>query len=116
MTYEKSDLPAMGLVAFVAGVAILVVLTLAVTIPLLSQSRAFDAKSRGPEHPLADQNIMPPEPRLQTAPAKELSAHDAKVKSELETYGWIDRPAGRVRLPINRAMELVLKEGLEVRK
>src|SRR5690606_15668744 len=30
-------------------------------------------------------------------------------------YAWIDREEGRVRLPIERAMELVLEEGLPAR-
>ena len=33
----------------------------------------------------------------------------------LNTYGWIDRQNGVVRLPIDRAMELLLQRGLPVR-
>jgi hypothetical protein len=33
----------------------------------------------------------------------------------LEGYGWVDRQAGVVRLPIERAMELVLERGLPTR-
>ena len=64
----------------------------------------------------AEQKSVPPEPRLQVTPSKELNAHDARVNGELDTYGWIDRPTGKVRVPIERAMDLVLERGLEVRK
>jgi hypothetical protein len=33
----------------------------------------------------------------------------------LEGYGWVDREAGVVRLPIERAMELLLERGLPTR-
>jgi hypothetical protein len=33
----------------------------------------------------------------------------------LNTYGWIDRQNGIVRLPIDRAMQLLLQRGLPVR-
>jgi hypothetical protein len=31
----------------------------------------------------------------------------AARRAHLETYGWVDRPAGRLHIPIDRAMELV---------
>ena len=36
-------------------------------------------------------------------------------KQGLTSSGWIDRSAGIVRLPIDRAMEVVLQKGLPVR-
>lgn len=33
----------------------------------------------------------------------------------LNTYGWVDKQNGIVRLPIDRAMELLLQRGLPVR-
>jgi hypothetical protein len=33
----------------------------------------------------------------------------------LTTYGWMDQNAGVVRLPIERAKELILERGLPVR-
>src|SRR5262245_45448443 len=52
----------------------------------------------------------PPEPRLQTAPAVDLQALRAAEQAELDGYGWVDRDAGVVRIPIARAMELLAKE------
>lgn len=34
----------------------------------------------------------------------------------LSTYGWTDETAGTVRIPIDRAVELLLKRGLPVRR
>jgi len=32
----------------------------------------------------------------------------------LENYSWVDKPQGKARIPIERAMELVAKQGLPV--
>jgi len=32
----------------------------------------------------------------------------------LENYSWVDKSQGKVRIPIERAMELVAKQGLPV--
>jgi len=39
----------------------------------------------------------------------------AKEDQELHSYGYADKPAGKVRLPIERAMELVAQEARENR-
>ncbi len=40
----------------------------------------------------------------------DLLALRAKEDAELNSYGYIDRAKGKVRLPIRRAMELLVKE------
>lgn len=54
-------------------------------------------------------------PVLQVSPHAELQAFRAREDAELNTYGWVNRPAGIVRVPIGRAMDLVLLQGLPVR-
>jgi len=39
-----------------------------------------------------------------------LAEHRAKEHAEAGSYGWVDQKAGVVRLPIDRAIELVVKE------
>lgn len=33
----------------------------------------------------------------------------------LHTYGWVDRSAGTVRIPIDKAKDLLMERGLPVR-
>ena len=56
-----------------------------------------------------------PYPRLQISPPLDLQEFRAREEIELNTYGWIDRTAGVVRIPIDRAMDLVLQRGFPVR-
>ena len=80
---------------------------------------AFERQARAgskPVHPLAAEHEQPPEPRLQAMPSLDLQRFRAREEERLATYGWVDRLAGVVHVPIGRAMELVSKEGLPVRK
>ena len=58
---------------------------------------------------------MPPPPNLLTNEPANLATFRAHEQEVLETYGWQDKNAGTVRLPIERAMELALERGFPVR-
>ncbi len=57
----------------------------------------------------------PPEPRIQPDPKLDLWNLRAHEDSVLRSYGWADRQAGTVRIPIDRAMDLLARRGLPVR-
>ena len=112
--YEESDArPStifawlLGLAAVVAAVVWLVGLLFAG----LDQraARRDESPARAPSSP-----ALPPAPRLQSDPAGELAQHRALEARRTEEYAWIDRPAGVVRVPVERAMELLLERGLPV--
>jgi hypothetical protein len=58
---------------------------------------------------------LPPEPRLQTEPREDLRNLRESEERTLTTYGWVDRNAGVVRIPIDRAMTLTVERGLPSR-
>ena len=58
---------------------------------------------------------MPPEPRLQTNPREDLRELRAKEDELLGSYGWVDKNAGVVRIPIEDAMKLTVERGLPAR-
>ena len=51
-------------------------------------------------------------PRLQISPPEDLKVFRVREEQELTNYGWINRTAGVVRIPIDRAMALLLERGL----
>jgi hypothetical protein len=57
----------------------------------------------------------PPPPRLQTSPTSDLQRLLEAENAKLNSYGWIDKSAGVVRIPIDRAMDLLAQRGLPVR-
>ncbi len=56
-----------------------------------------------------------PQPRL--ASNERLEINDFRVHEEqtLNNYGWVDEQAGVVRIPIDRAMQLLAQRGLPTR-
>ena len=70
-----------------------------------------------PQFPLAvgQEQRLPEGPRLQRFPANEISEFHQRESRELNSYGWIDRNAGTVRIPIAEAMRLTVERGLPSR-
>jgi hypothetical protein len=58
---------------------------------------------------------LPPTPRLQVNAPRDLADYLKQQQQTLDTYGWVDQKAGVVRVPIDRAMDLLLEKGLPVR-
>ena len=88
--------------------ALAVVVHLAMLL-VLNVFAARESKESPPANPLAGAYgpKAPPKPRLQTEPRGDLEQLHAAEDAALETYGWVDKPAGVVRIPIERAMDLV---------
>jgi hypothetical protein len=55
---------------------------------------------------------LPPEPRLQSDEAGDLDKLHQNEDAILQTYGWVDRNAGIVRIPVERALDIVAARGL----
>ncbi|MCQ8783992.1 hypothetical protein [Mangrovibrevibacter kandeliae] len=52
-----------------------------------------------------------PEPQIQINPEGEFEQLRAAQQRRLEGYAWVDRPAGRIHVPIERAMQAVIARG-----
>ncbi len=67
-------------------------------------------------YPLASiETRLPPQPRVQANPAEDMKALRLDSESLLTSYGWVNQKAGIVRIPIDRAMSLVVERGLPAR-
>lgn len=113
--YEKSDASPRGLVYFL----LLIAVVLAVTSLLLIRLFKYYQKAENPGSfvatPFAGARPLPPPPRIQPDPGVDEQNYLQSQQNLLNTYGWIDRQNGIVRLPIDRAMELLLLRGLPTR-
>jgi hypothetical protein len=61
------------------------------------------------EHPATAEQKLPPEPRLEIDPRAGLAVLQARENERLASYGWVDKPNGVVRIPIERAMALMVE-------
>lgn len=59
---------------------------------------------------------LPPPPRLQVNPAQDWQTLHARDEAWLNGYGWVDRQAQTVHIPIQRAMDLIVQRGLPGRE
>jgi hypothetical protein len=79
--------------------------------------RFFEAgqeKREEPVPPMVAANLKrtPREPRLEPDPLAPRLAIRAREEAVLSSYGWVDRGAGVARIPIDRAIELLVERGL----
>jgi hypothetical protein len=58
---------------------------------------------------------LPPQPRLQAAPERDLKEMLQRDQSQLQSYGWSDRQKDVLHIPIQRAMDIVIERGLPAR-
>ncbi|MBZ5618776.1 MAG: hypothetical protein LAQ69_08650 [Acidobacteriia bacterium] len=58
---------------------------------------------------------VPPAPQLETNPPLDLKAMRAAEDQILTSYGWVDQQKGVVRVPIDRAIDLLAQRGLPSR-
>lgn len=54
--------------------------------------------------------VLPPAPRLQPTPDRDLAALRAEKKALLEHYAWTDKSHRFARIPIGRAMQMYVGE------
>jgi hypothetical protein len=109
--WERHDLPIRPIV--LGGIALLLVgilIHLALWAQFEGLRRERAAELPPPPPIAAAVPEAPPPPRLQAAPERDLKALRAAEDAQLNGYGWVDRRAGVVRIPIERALELVVSE------
>lgn len=113
--YERKDLdPRLVLRFLFYGVVLLSVAAFFLMWGLLRLLGPGEEAQPSPQ--LKAVRIVPAPPRLQVNPARDLEALRKREDELLGSYGWVDREKGVVRIPIERAMDLLVKEGLPVRE
>ncbi len=112
---DTGDVRAIGITGIALAIGIAMVLILVAGI---FQYLRHHPATVLPENPLAetDHQQFPPAPRIEEHPARDIDELHSQEERLLSTYGWTDRKAGMVRIPIDRAMELQLKRGFPVRR
>lgn len=116
--HEESDVNIRAIFGFGAG---LTAVGLAVYLVVWLLFMYFDRREAplGPsDFPLAvgHETRQPPEPRLQVTPREDLRQLRASQEQLLNSYQWVDKAAGTVRIPISEAMKLTVQRGLPVRQ
>jgi hypothetical protein len=96
---------------------VLVVVTLVVLALMWGMGIVFKEAEEAKDHPpspMAEALVdpIPPGPRLRSTPPRDLAELRAQDREALTTYGFVDQAGGIARIPIDRAMSIVLEKGL----
>jgi hypothetical protein len=82
---------------------------------LLVKQREATVEAAYPLAGTPTETRLPSGARLQAKPANEIYEFRLKEDAILNNYGWVDRNAGTVRIPIEEAMRLTVERGLPSR-
>ena len=109
--HELSDLSPRAIAIFGIALAATVIACLILAVWIFGFFAARETKLDVPPSPLAKQ-AAPAGPHLQVSAPKDLAEMLAAEENILNSYDWVDRQAGTVRIPIDRAMQLLAERGL----
>lgn len=98
----------------------LALLTIASIFLMFGVFRYFEVRENAGQAPvppaaIIESNKLPPQPRLIENEPQDLQEYRAEQDRTLDTYGWVDQQHGVVRIPISRAMDLLVQRGFPAR-
>ena len=114
--HEVSDISPLRVALTGLVLAAVIVMTLLVAYGLFYFFHGSENRARPAPSPLSYAPEPVPEPRLEVAPGEELKALRADEDAALKTYGWVDQEKGVVRIPIDRAIDILAERGLPTRR
>ena len=114
--HESRDVNVSAIIRFILGLVGLLVVSIFGLWGLFAYYQAHFAQ---PAPPFAgvdvDARKLPPEPRLQASPQIDLREMRAAEDQILNHYAWVDPDHGVVRIPIERAIDLMAQRGFPTR-
>jgi hypothetical protein len=115
VTYEKRDVNTRAILYFIGVLFLVLLVTFASMRGLFGYFS--ETQKLGPgASPFDNSRVLPPSPRLQVDPAIDLDQVRQSQNEMLNSYGWADKPTGKVRVPIDRAMDMLIERKLPVRQ
>jgi len=112
--YETRDADTRGVYQFLVAMAIVLAATGIVCWLLFRFFSTHAVDQAATDSPFAETRQLPLGPQLQVNPRQDWLKFRAAQQQSLETYAWENRTAGTARVPIEVAMELLVKKGVPV--
>jgi hypothetical protein len=111
--HETTDVNVWAVGKFAIGLVIVCVVSIALLFGLL---KFFQSREETSVADTVDPVKLFPEPQLQKTPILDLKAIHAEEDKLLNGYAWVDPKQGIVRIPVDRAIEVLAKRGLPTRE
>jgi hypothetical protein len=126
--YERQDLQVSGILYFLLAIVVGTAICMAGLRGVFAFLDHREKALQPPVNPLATnvptdtRHIAPgypqsafPNPKLEEDERGQLNGIILDEDKTLASYGWVEEKSGTVRIPIERAMELIVQRGLPVR-
>jgi hypothetical protein len=125
--FEREDLAPKPILLFLLGLIVACLLVAGALRVVYGYFDAYENNHEPAQNPLSQQAagntrtvsqgaIMKfPQPRLETDERREINDFREHEEETLNSYGWVDQQAGVMRIPIDRAMQLIAQRGLPTR-
>lgn len=109
--HETTDASPFYVGLFALGLTLMIALVLPLLGWIFWGFEAAAKRADAPQNPLLGE-LTPPRPVLQNDPAADLTLFRREEEQRLSSYGWIDPDKRIVRIPIERAIEILSDRGL----
>ena len=126
--FEHQDLAPKGIFAFLIVIAVATVICIFLVGGFYDFLEKREKANQPPVSPLVThvpedtRHVAPgypqrvfPDPKLEEDERGQLNGVHMAEEETLYSYGWVDQQAGTMRIPIDRAMDLLVQRGLPVR-
>jgi hypothetical protein len=114
--HDDREIETRTIARLTGGLGLIVVAVLGIAWGVTALLKGEEEATHPPPPPIAaGAPTAPAEPRLQPDPAIDLQTLRAGEERKLHRYRWVDKSAGAVGIPIERAIELTAERGLPFR-
>jgi len=107
--HEQREVSVRLIVVSLAGLA---AITFVVFVLVVGIFRYFYSTYSTEEATRLSKPVIPPEPRIEVAPYEQLQQLRTKENHILDTYAWVNKDSGTVRIPIDRAIDMLAAKGV----
>ena len=127
MDFEREDLAPKPILLFLLALVVGCVLLALLLRGMYSYLDSSENRHQPVPSPLVEQitvdtrSVSPeditkfPQPRLEGDERRQINDFREQEEQTLNSYGWVDQQSGVVRIPIDRAMQLIAQRGLPTR-
>ena len=110
--HETTDVNVWAVGKFAIGLVVVCVVSIGLLFGLL---KFFQSREETSVANTVEPTKLFPQPQLQKTPIPDLKAIRAEEDKLLNGYAWVDQPKGVVRIPVDRAIEVLAQRGLPTR-
>jgi len=110
--HETTDVNVWAVGKFAIGLVVVCVVSIALLFGLL---KFFQSREETSMANTVEPTKLFPQPQLQKTPIPDLKAIRAEEDKLLNGYAWVDQSKGVVRIPVDRAIEVLAQRGLPTR-